>query len=195
MVKDDYQSVYAADLLKRVGTNANADESRWLIALKFNNPDEVQRWATDWQSNTDEVKALIAQAQANQTWPEEVQPLADIQTNWATYFGIDAQIRSAANNSGDPQRLHTAETISTGISNAAFGKFTDAVDQLKKANYDHYNATLTRHRKHFEPLYSLECDPLPAYWPCSRLGSLATLQRSIGGCSHRRELNQAVCVT
>ena len=143
MVNDDYKSVYAADRLKRVGTNANADESRWLIALRFKQTDEVQRWATDWQSNTDEVTNLIKQAQANQTWTEEIQPLTDIQTNWTTYFNIDAQIRDAANNESDPQRLHTAETLSTGQSNQAFAKFTDAVDQLKKANYDHYNTTLS----------------------------------------------------
>jgi hypothetical protein len=147
MVNDDYKSVYAADLLKRVGTNANADESRWLIALKFNNTDNadgVQHWQTDWDSNTNDasnpnsINSLLAQAQANRTWPEEDQPLADMQTNWNTYSSIDTQIRSAAN-SGD---LQHAETISTGPSNDAFSKFIDAVDQLKKANYDHYYATL-----------------------------------------------------
>jgi hypothetical protein len=139
LVKDDYQSVYAANLLKRVGTNANADESRWLIALKFNNTEEAQRWDADWQSNTNKVNTLIKQAQANRTWPEEDQPLTDIPTNWNTYYRIDdPQIRSMAN-SGD---LQQAETFSTGPSNQAFGKFTDSVDQLKKANYDHYSVTL-----------------------------------------------------
>jgi Four helix bundle sensory module for signal transduction len=139
LVKDDYQSVYAANLLKRVGTNANADESRWLIALKFSNTAEAQRWQTDWEENTNKVNSLIKQAQANRTWPEEDQPLQDIPTNWNTYYRTDdPQIRSMANN-GD---LQQAETLSTGDSNRAFGKFTDAVDQLKKANYDHYSVTL-----------------------------------------------------
>jgi len=140
MVNDDYKSVYAADLLNRVGTNANADESRWLIALAFNNTDEVQRWATDWQSNTDEANKLIEQAKANRTWVEEDQPLTDIQTSWQMYYNIDGQIRTAANNG--PQHLHQAEVVSTGDSNKAFGKFTDAVDRLKQANYAHYNITL-----------------------------------------------------
>lgn len=147
MVNDDYKSIYAADLLKRVGANANADESRWLIALAFNNTDNadgVQHWQTDWDSNTNNasnpnsVVNLLAQAQANRTWPQEDQPLADIHTNWSTYYGLDTQIRSAANG-GD---LQQAETTSTGPSNNAFGNFANAVDQLKQANYDHYYATL-----------------------------------------------------
>ena len=39
------------------------------------------------------------------------------------------------------KRLITAENISTGNSNAAFSQFTNAVDQLAKANQDHYNQT------------------------------------------------------
>ncbi len=139
--------VFPSIVQQRIGTNANADESRWLIALEFKNTDKadgIQHWQSDWDSNTNDasnpnsVKSLPAQAQANRTWPEEDQPLADMQTNWNTYFSIDSQIRSAAN-SGD---LQLAGTISTGLSNDAFGKFIDAVDQLKKANYDHYYATL-----------------------------------------------------
>ena len=66
--------------------------------------------------------------------------MTDIQTSWQMYYNIDGQIRTAANNG--PQHLHQAEVVSTGDSNKAFGKFTDAVDRLKQANYAHYNITL-----------------------------------------------------
>jgi hypothetical protein len=142
MVKDDYQSVYDTDLLNRVGTNANADESRWLIALKFSDPGQEQHWAADWQSSTHEVSNLLSLAKKNQTWTEEIQPLADMQNTWNAYYAIDGQIRSAATNSSDPQNLHTAGIINTGKSDNAFKSFTDAVDRLKAANYDHYYNTL-----------------------------------------------------
>ena len=143
MVNDDYKSVYDANLLNRDGTNANADESRWLIALEFNNQDQVNKWAADWHTNTSTVEDYIKLAQANQTWPEEIQPLQDIPSAWNTYYGLDSQIRSAANSKpGDPQALLNAEAISTGRSNDAFAKFTTAVDQLRAANYLHYNETL-----------------------------------------------------
>jgi hypothetical protein len=84
---------------------------------------------------------LITQVQANRTWPEEDQPLAAMQTNWNGYFTIDGHIRAAARNTGDSQRIITAERISTGISNQTFGKFTDAVDQLSLVDRGHFDQT------------------------------------------------------
>ncbi len=138
MVKDDYDSIYYAALLKKDGTNANADESRWLIALEFNNQAEAAHWQQDWQNNTAQVTQLISRAQHNQIWDEELQPLADMQADWSKYYQIDSTIRSAARSGNIP----AAEKISTGISNATFGNFTDAVNRLSQANLDHYNITL-----------------------------------------------------
>ena len=140
MVRDSYDSVYAANLLKRYGTSANADESRWLIALKFNDQAAADRWQTDWQTNTQLVQQYMTKAKANQTYPEEIQPLSDMQDNWNQYFSIDGQIRNAATNTADANHLNAAETLSTGTSNTAFGAFEDAVDALGKANRDHYDS-------------------------------------------------------
>jgi hypothetical protein len=141
MVRDDYDSVYYAAQLKHYGTAANADESRWLIALAFGDQAAADHWQQDWLDNTSRVSMLITRAQANRTWPEEDQPLAAIQTNWNGYFTIDRQIRAAARNTSDPNRIITAERISTGISNQTFGKFSDAVDQLSLANRSHFDQT------------------------------------------------------
>ncbi len=138
LVKDDYDSIYYAALLKKDGTNANADESRWLIALEFGDQAGASHWQQDWQSNTTQVKQLLQRAIANRTWPQEDRPLADMQANWNKYYQLDGTIRSAVRN-GD---IAGAEKISTGVSNATFGTFTDAVDRLSKANRDHYNSTL-----------------------------------------------------
>ncbi len=142
MVKDDYDSIYYAAQLKRYGTAANADESRWLIALAFNDQTQVERWATDWQNNTAQVRQLIQHAQLNRTWPEEDQPLKDMSAGWSNYFAIDGQIRAAANQTSDKNHIANAELLSTGDSNRAFGKFSDSVDALGAANLLHYNATL-----------------------------------------------------
>ncbi len=138
MVQDDYKSIYDAALLKRYGTDANADESRWLIALEFGDKAEAAHWQQDWQANTTQVKQLMSNAKANRTWIEEDQPLTDIQSNWDTYFQIDGNIRSSAN----AGQILAAERLSTGNSNVAFSKFSDAVDRLSQANRDHYNSTL-----------------------------------------------------
>jgi hypothetical protein len=142
LVKDDYQSIYDAALLQRYGTDANADESRWLIAQEFNDQANVAHWQTDWNNNVQEIERLIQGAHANQTWQEEIQPLANIDTYWSQYHTIDGQIRSTAQNQSDPKRLLDAEAISTGISNQAFGHFINAVGQLSQANLDHYKQTL-----------------------------------------------------
>ena len=141
MVNDDYNSVYYAALLQRYGTDANADESRWLMALEYHDQSDADRWAQDWQENASQVRTLIASAQKNQTWQEEIQPLAAMQTNWQQYASLDGQIRTTATNLSDPQRILHAETISTGSSNKTFGKFTDAVDALSQANRMHFNQT------------------------------------------------------
>ncbi len=137
IVNDDYKSIYYAALLKRDATNANADESRWLIALTFGDQTAASRWQEDWQINTQHVIELMASAQANRTWIEEDQPLADMKDSWNRYFFIDGQIRSAANTN----HLIEAESLSTGESNTTFSKFTNAVDALGQANRGHYDGT------------------------------------------------------
>lgn len=141
MVKDDYDSVYYAALLKRYGTAANADESRWLIAVDFGDTVETERWQQDWYTNTAHVRTLIKQAVANQTYNEEKQPLTDIQAHWSMYTTIDPRIRTLANTTTNPQRIHDAQKLSTGASNESFSMFTNAVDQLSTVNRTYYNST------------------------------------------------------
>jgi hypothetical protein len=138
LVKDSYDSVYYSAILKRVGTDANADESRWLIAVQFNDPAAMDRWFKDWQANTKAVQASIAQAIGNETYPEEREPLSHIQQDWNTYAALDPQIRQRAM-ANDPNRLINAETLSTGASNQAFGVFADTIDRLSDANRAYYN--------------------------------------------------------
>jgi len=141
LVKDDYDSVYYAALLKRYGTAANADESRWLIAVDFGDKTEIDRWQQDWYTNKAHVATLIKQAVANRTYPQEDQPLADMQSYWGVYTSIDPQIRALANTTTNPNRIHDAQELSTGKSNDNFYKFTTVVDQLSTANRDYYNRT------------------------------------------------------
>ncbi|GHO87566.1 tetratricopeptide repeat protein [Dictyobacter formicarum] len=145
IVQDDYDSIYYAAQLNRYATNANADESRWLVALTFHDQAGVARWQADWQTSTQQVQTLIDRAQANRTWPEEDQPLQDMHNWWAKYYGIDGSIRSTAqvtDGIASSTHLLQAEKLSTGDSNTAFGNFTTAVDHLRQANDGHYSATL-----------------------------------------------------
>ena len=141
LVKDDYDSVYYAALLKRYGTAANADESRWLIAVDFGDKTEIARWQQDWYNNKAQVETLIRRAVANRTYSEEDQPLTDMQLYWGTYTHIDPQIRALANTTTNPNRIHDAQELSTGKSNENFYKFTSAVDQLSTANRTYYDST------------------------------------------------------
>jgi hypothetical protein len=143
MVQDDYNSMYYAAQLDRYGTMANADESRWLIALEFGDQAQVTLWSKDWQTNTTQVRTLMTRAKNNRTWSEEDQPLADMQTYWQAYTQIDPQIRAKAENTTNPQRILDAESLSTGNSNRTFGNFVDAVNRLSQANAIHYQSTLT----------------------------------------------------
>lgn len=143
MTKDAYDSVYYAALLKRYGTAANADESRWLIAVDFGDQAEINRWQQDWYTNRGHVNTLIKQAVGNRTWPQEDKPLANIQSYWKTYTSIDPQIRALAVNTANPNRIHDGEALSTGKSNDNFFAFTNAVDQLSTANRSYYTSTYT----------------------------------------------------
>ena len=143
MTKDAYDSVYYAALLKRYGTAANADESRWLIAVDFGDQAEINRWQQDWYTNREHVNTLIKQAVGNRTWPQEDQPLANMQSHWKTYTSIDPQIRALAINTANPNRIHDAQALSTGKSNDNFFAFTDAVDHLSMVNRSYYTSTYT----------------------------------------------------
>ncbi|GCE20010.1 tetratricopeptide repeat protein [Dictyobacter kobayashii] len=145
IVQDDYDSIYYAAQLKRNATNANADESRWLVALTFHDQAGIAHWQADWQTSTQQVQSLIDHAQANRTWPEEDQPLQDMHTQWAKYYSIDGSMRSTAqvtDGIASPTHLLQAEQISTGDSNATFSNFTTAVDHLRQANAGHYTTTV-----------------------------------------------------
>src|SRR5258706_15396078 len=109
--------------------------------MEFGDQAAANRWQQDWLDNTSRVRVLIKQAQDNRTWPEEDQPLAAMQKNWNGYFTINGQIRAAARNTSEPQRIITAEGIRTSISNETFGKFTDAVDQLSFLYRSYFNKT------------------------------------------------------
>jgi hypothetical protein len=134
-VRDSYDSVYYTAILKRVGTAANADESRWLVATQFGDQVGANRWFTSWQANTAEVQTYIDRAIANETYPEGREPLSVIQRDWGAYYALDAQIRQAAVASG----MGAAEQISTGPSNQAFGVFTATVDRLSAANRSYFD--------------------------------------------------------
>jgi len=146
LVSDDYASIYDADLLNHYGTDANADESRWLIAQEFHDQTSIQGWQADWDSNVRQIETLIQQAHTNQTWTEELRPLADMDTFWRQYRGLDGQIRDLATRQTDPNRLLTAETLSTGASNRALSAFLAAVNRLGQANHLHYLQTLDQTR-------------------------------------------------
>ena len=143
LVKNDYDTVYTAAQLNHYGTAANADESRWLIALEFGNQADVQHWQQDWQDNKSRVALLITTAQQNRALAGDSAPLQAMQTNWQTYTTIDGQIRAAARNTSDPNNILDGERISTGISNQAFGRFADAVAQLGRVNRNAFNTTYT----------------------------------------------------
>ena len=125
----------------RYATAANADESRWLIAEDFGDQAEINRWQQDWYTNRQRVNTLIQQAVKNKTWPEEVQPLAEMQSYWQTYTSIDPQIRSLATDTANPNHIHDAQVLSTGKSNGSFYGFTSAVDRLSQVNRNYYNKT------------------------------------------------------
>jgi hypothetical protein len=148
MVRDAYDSVYATNLLKRDGTAANADESRWLVAVQFGDQGSADGWTTDWQRNTALVQASISQAIRNETFPEEHEPLRHIQADWTAYTAIDPQIRALATNTAQPDHIATAQRLSTGDSNAAFSRFLSTVDQLRSVNAGYvaqtYAASLAR---------------------------------------------------
>jgi hypothetical protein len=142
IVQDAYDNVYDSALLKRYGTAANADESRWLIAVDFGDQSEINRWQQDWYVNRGHVNTLIQQVDANRAWPDEENPsLASLQSHWTTYTSIDPQIRALARNTANPNRIHDAQALSTGQSNENFYAFTAAVDRLSEVSRDHYTAT------------------------------------------------------
>ena len=144
IVQDAYDNVYDTALLKRYGTAANADESRWLIAVDFGDQTEANRWQQDWYTNEAHVNTLIQQINSNRAWPaEEDQSLMKIQSHWNTYTSIDPQIRVLAKNTTNPNRIYDAQTLSTGQSNENFQAFTVAVDRLSTVNRDHYTMTYT----------------------------------------------------
>lgn len=174
MVQDAYDNIYDTALLKRYGTAANADESRWLIAVDFGDQVEINRWQQDWYTNRAHVNALMQQVGSNRAWPnEEDRPLADMQLHWSTYTSIDPQIRALANDTANPNRIHDAQTLSTNRSNDNFYTFTDAVDNLSRINRDHYTAIYQvtyATTAHFIPL-SIILFPLAgllAVWGISR---------------------------
>lgn len=142
LVNDDYASIYDIALLKRHASTANADKSRWLIALEFHDQTNIQHWQTDWQAQEQDVQALMNQAHADQTWNEELEPLARMDDTWKQYTAIDVDIRDATQSKSLANPLLAAEEASTWNSYWAFQSYTDALDSLSSVNRVHYAFTL-----------------------------------------------------
>jgi hypothetical protein len=143
---DSYGSVYESAQLERDVTTANADESRWLIAVEFGDQESMARWQQDWLNDVKQVNDLLNTAFANQPHPEDAKNLKDIQANWDRFYQIDEQVRLAANNTANPNRVIDAERLSTGDSNTAVAAFTQAAEQLGTVNQGYYNQALTSTR-------------------------------------------------
>lgn len=143
---DSYSSVSESAQLERDVTTANADESRWLIAVEFGDQTSMDRWQQDWLSDVKRVNDLLNTALANHSHPEDAQALKDIQTNWNRFYQIDGQVRQAANNTANPNRVIDAERLSTGDSNTAVAGFTQAAEQLGAVNRGAYNQALAATR-------------------------------------------------
>jgi hypothetical protein len=141
LVKDDYDSIYYAAQLNHYTTAANADESRWLIAIQFNDQAELDYWYRDWRDTTQRVQTLVDNAVANQTWPEESQPLGALQAHWNAYIALDAQIRIKATNTADLDHINEAERLSTGQSNQTLSAFTTAINELSAVNRSYFEQT------------------------------------------------------
>jgi hypothetical protein len=141
MIQDDYGSIYDITLLKRYATQANADKSRWLIALEFNDQANSLHWQADQWSNIQQVQALMQKAHTNQTWDEELQPLKTMDTTWNQYYSIDSEIQGATQRHERANPLLDAEEISSWESNWAFQSYTAALDSLSNVNRWHYTAT------------------------------------------------------
>jgi len=143
MLKDAYNTVYKSEQILQYATAANADESRWLIAVTFNDQDQIDRWQQDWYNNRGEVSTLIKQVQANSTLSEGDKALTSMQLHWTNYITIDPQIRLKAKNTSKPlyNRILDAQALSLGASNDNFFAFSNDVANLSQVNEDYLNST------------------------------------------------------
>jgi hypothetical protein len=141
MVRNSYDSVYEAAVLKRSATAAAGAQARWLLARAAGDQAAADTAATDWKTNVGQVNAYISLVRDNRTWADEDTPLVLLRTNWEQYAALDDKIRTAADDMTDPQRIITAEQLSAGDSHADFVRFLSAVDDLSSANRSHYSKT------------------------------------------------------
>ncbi len=139
---DAYGNVSRSAQLERYLTTANADESRWLIAVEFGDQASMDYWSQDWLNDVSQVNDLLHTAFANQAHPEEAQLLKNMQADWDRFYQIDGQIRQAASNTATPNRVIDAERLSTGDSDAAFMGFAQAAESLGALNRGDYNHML-----------------------------------------------------
>lgn len=141
-----YGNVSRSAQLERYLTTANADESRWLIAVEFSDQESMFAWSQDWLNNVSQVNDLLHTAFANQSHPEEAQLLQNMQANWDRFYQIDAQIRQTASNVANPNRVIDAERLSTGDSNTALAGFVQEAEALAALNRSDYNQALASTR-------------------------------------------------
>jgi hypothetical protein len=88
-------------------------------------------------------------------------------------LSLQAPLTFSPVSGGLPTHLLDAERLSTGTSNQAFESFTDAVNRLRMANYDHYNAILKEIQGTLQTLIPLSTLLFPftgllAVWGISR---------------------------
>jgi len=145
LVIDDRVSIDALARAAYTSTDANADESRFLIAANYNDTAAMQEWGDDFKQNRKQVEYENSVEGGNITYhPLEDQYYAGMVKYWNLYTTIDGQIRHAIaiSNPNDPHRVLPAQTISLGISNDAFAKYQYYVQADWNLNHDDYVRTL-----------------------------------------------------
>ena len=139
VVDNAYNNVYTAGTLQQEGTQAQANQARWLAALSFHDGTSASQWQQDEQSKSQQVTTtlhtLSTGSQSSQTLPL----IAKIQQDWHQYT---TQVGTVTQLAGSASSLNAAENLYINEASPTFQTFILDVQQFSQANTSNYQGIL-----------------------------------------------------
>ncbi|HEY3992476.1 MAG TPA: hypothetical protein VGM01_06295 [Ktedonobacteraceae bacterium] len=155
VVDNAYNNVYTAGALQQEGTQAQANQARWLTALNYHDQTSANQWQQDEQSQSQQVVTLLHTLSTNSSDAQDTSLIAQMQQDWKEYTTQVGEITQLVNAPGTASYLGAAENLHTNGVSSTMQIFIHDVQQFSQANTNNYTNILIQAGERLSQLTTL----------------------------------------
>ena len=155
VVDNAYNNVYTAGTLQQAGTQAQANQARWLAALGFHDQTSANQWQQDAQNKGQQVANSLHNLSSRASASQDASLIAKMQQDWSQYTTQVNTITRLANTAGNTNGLSAAENLHSNAASSTFQTFIRDIQQFSQANTNAYTNILSQAGERLSQLTTL----------------------------------------